>query len=493
MKKTARCNAGVLALFGVAGALVACQGASRPTPFAPAVAGPVSQANALDDRRADAAAIASTCGKSIALTDIQPVKCNFSQADYTGPFAIDAAALERDGIANVAPKTGTSKTTFTVSAGANPGFGSFTVSGGKGETLAIAFARLASAKDVVCVRPVTASKVVSLPKTGGVSGTLSLGAFAARATGCDEVEIATGADMEAAAVARAREAGAPYSPPHPLGITISIGEGLDDHPVFGYSTIVTGMQLMVSPDLHFPDGTYYATITTTSGRRSSFNGVVAFVATKGVLKIAPITLPHGKTFPFVLTARTSSILTLYPRGVVPPAPSPSPTPSTTPTPSTSPSPTAKPTTTPTPLPTSEPCKGCYGNPPPKYGDQIGTWSYDVGQGCVSYTYPCKLDDIPLEQQGCPGSAGACGTIAIFGGFYGAIRYHADIAYMGLYPPIHNNCPKEWRIVPEISGSGAIDVPKSAYFSGQTCDIVYSTLPPGKSGSYYTETIVVVLR
>ena len=464
----------VVVLFGTSVALTACQTTTRGTM-------PLQATQPTLGTWADEAAgstIKSTCGTSISIVNSQPVKCEFSEAGYTGTFRIDAATLEKNKIATVAPKIGTSQTTFRVSAGNKPGFGSFLVLGKAGDKLEISFSRLRTDRNVACVHPRTSSQKLSLPVTGGVSGTMSFGAFAAGASGCGYVKISTGADIET---------------PHPSAdsaqdvvidanggpsalLTISVGEGFDGHPIFGNAMIVSGMQLMTSPDLNFPDGTYYASITTTEGTRSHTNGIIAFTAKDGVLKVASITLPNGKSFPLIFTAKTSSIIAVYPKGVEPPPPSPSPTPSTSPTPS------ARPTPTPTEAPTQKPVRGAYGNPPPKYGVEFGTSSYKVpSPPCTGYPAPCTGTSA-IEQQTYGGS------IEVPGGMFGTIKYSANIGYMGLYPPVVNNCPKEWTIIAGLDGNGTIVIPKSHPWVNHVCEITYSTLPPGKSGTYYTETL-----
>ena len=321
--------------------------------------------------------------------------------------------------------------------------------------------RLKTAHNVVCVHPRTSPQKVALPSTGSGSGTASFTAFAAAASGCDYVKIATGKDAETSDTSEAVK---------PLGISISVGEGFDGHPILGSSMIVSGMQLMVSPDLNFPDGKYYATITTASGRRSTFYGVIAFTAKDGVLKAASITLPNGKSFPLIFTAHTTSIITLYPRGRVPPEP----------TPSTSPTPTGSPTPKPTPLPTLKPCKGCYGEPPPKYGDEIGTSSYDVpSPPCTGYPVACS-GSYPIEQQDSGGS------IEVPGGMFGTIYYDARIGYMRPLQ-VTNDCPKDWLIDAQLNGTGVIVIPKNDPWINHVCEITYSTIP-ARGGDGYSETL-----
>src|ERR1700681_4141358 len=55
---------------------------------------------------------------------------------------------------------------------------------------------LADATNSICVTPQAQAQTVTLPSTGGVTGTISFGAFDAGATGCDVLRISTGAAVE---------------------------------------------------------------------------------------------------------------------------------------------------------------------------------------------------------------------------------------------------------------------------------------------------------
>jgi len=109
--------------------LAACQ-TSSPSPALP----PATQQAKIQP---DKAVIKSTCGTSINIVYPQTVKCKFSEQGYNGTFSIKAASLEKMKIASVVPKVGTSKTTFKVIAGPNPGFGSFLVVDTKSRRLKI--------------------------------------------------------------------------------------------------------------------------------------------------------------------------------------------------------------------------------------------------------------------------------------------------------------------------------------------------------------------
>jgi hypothetical protein len=463
-----------VALFGASVVLAACQTANHGTAL------PTMTEQTLEGRpdKAPVAAILSTCGTSIAL-DAPAVPCKFSEDGYSGTFRIDATSLPKKN-AIILPKTGTSDTTFHAFTGVSAGFASFEVLDDKKNKLQITLSHLLADRNHACVHSIASSQKVSLPPTGDVSGTISFDAFPPAAKGCDYVKIATGADSEAAPsmlspdTMRTDNAGGPK----PL-LTISIGEGLNSQEFFGDKTVISGMQLQVSPNLNFPDGTYYASIETTSGQRSSLFGVIAFTAKDGVLKIASITAPNGKTIPLVFLAKTSSIITLWPRGVYPPGERSTPTPS--------PSPKATKSPTPTPSPTRTGAPGAYGNPPPYDGTTFGTYSYvwDVPP-CTGAPYQCTETDQPLTQ-GWNGNADG-GALRVPTGISGVVRFDGDIAYMHLYPPVKNDCPSDWNVVAGITGTGSITIPGSDPWMGQDCTITWSTIPPGKTGQYYEETV-----
>jgi hypothetical protein len=195
---------------------------------------------------------------------------------------------------------------------------------------------LATATNTVCVTPSSSTQSVALPATGGVSGTISFGAYPAGAAGCDSVVISTGADVTTAelmmrsAQDAVRESNANSSAPL---LTISVGEAFGSSgPVsaFGYQTIVSGMQLTVAPNLNFPDGTYYATVTA-----SGQTFIIPFTAKGGVLTVAG----GAAGLPVLILAGSSALITLYQQGVMPNTPSPSPSSSASASPSASPSPT----------------------------------------------------------------------------------------------------------------------------------------------------------
>jgi hypothetical protein len=212
----------------------------------------------------------------------------------------------------------------------------------------------ASAK--TCIYPSTRAQTVALPSAGGVSGTISVGAFPAASQTCLTVTLATGTDTNAGATAaslariasierRALSATpAPAPTPMPL-LTISIDDA------FSYGFVVTGMTLTTPSNLNFPDGTYYATIS------DQPNVGYVFTAKGGTLTLS------STNAQFLVIPFDTATLTLYPRGYVPvfsdsPTASPSASavasPSAVPSASTVPSSTPVPTPTPTPRPTPKP-------------------------------------------------------------------------------------------------------------------------------------------
>ncbi len=206
--------------------------------------------------------------------------------------------------------------------------------------------------------PSTQAQTVALAPAGGVSGTISVGAFPAASQTCIAITLATGADATANTAAsivrvasgeRAQSATpAPAPTPMPL-LTISITDA------FSYGVVITGMTLNTPSNLNFPDGTYYATISD----QTSLGYV--FTAKNGTLTLS------STNAQFLVTPLDTATLTLYPRGYVPvfstsPSASPSasasastaPSPSAVPSASAVPSPTPIPTSTPTPRPTPKP-------------------------------------------------------------------------------------------------------------------------------------------
>lgn len=378
-------------------------------------------------------------------------------------------------IARVSPMTGTSATTFVVSAGKQAGFGTFSVSDTNSNTLAVGVAHLASAHGDVCVKP-AAKAQAALPATAGITATISF-FFKPDSTGCDYVRISTGSEIETPpheALAGLDVPDDASAAPRPL-LTISVGEGIGGKGLFGDVFVVSGMQLKVSPDLNFPDGTYYATIETTEGKLTSFMGAIKFVAKDGVLTVAYANGgPKGQTLPFVIGAKSSSILALYPPGVSPPALSPSP------------SPTGSATAPPTPFPTQSPFKGAYGRPPPASNSIFGTMSWDwPDPPCPGVPAPCQWTSQLVE-----GFSGE-GHIDIPTNFVGTITFDAGLGYMENQPPVKIDCPKSWAVDVSVAGSGEIRIPKNEPWVGASCVLTLSTLPQGFHSTpfnYYTETL-----
>jgi hypothetical protein len=216
-------------------------------------------------------------------------------------------------------------------------------------------ARVSSAKSSLCVDASTTSQMVTVPPAAGIGVTLSLAEYDARATGCQNVDVATGADasdalaaasVRAAATARAQ---ATTSPAPIMSISLGAAAPQNSSGLLGWTTIVAGVSITTGNNV-FPDGTYLATCTYSVAGVSVTNSIV-FTASNGVL-----TITNGEV-PF--TANSNVQILIYNRGVVPPGYSsvvPTATPSATssPTPSAAPTssvaPTAPPTATPSPSP-----------------------------------------------------------------------------------------------------------------------------------------------
>ncbi len=455
---------GALALFLTTAVLVACESSSRTMPASPA--------NPQQLRAEARNPISSTCGAAVAVDAGDKAKCQFDERNYSGPFTVSDKKLASAKIASVSPKTGTSATTFVVSAGKQSGFGTFSVSDANSNTLAVGVAHLASAHGDVCVKPADKAQV-ALPATSGITATISF-LFKPGTKGCDYVRISTGSQIETPphdTLAALDVPDAASAAPRPL-LTISVGEGIGGSGLFGDVFVVSGMQLKVSPDLNFPDGTYYATITTTEGKLTSFMGAIKFVAKDGVLTVAHANGgPKGQTLPFVIGAKSSSIIALYPPGVSPPALSPSP------------SPTGSATAPPTPFPTSSPLKNAYGRPPPAGGVPFGTTSWDwPDPPCPGVPAPCQW-----TSQLSGGFTGE-GSILIPTNFVGTVTFDAELGYMEIYPPVKIDCPQSYTVAVSIAGAGEIVIPKNEPWVGASCVITLSTLPRGFHGNYYTETL-----
>jgi len=202
---------------------------------------------------------------------------------------------------------------------------------------------LPAATSTACLTPSTASHNVSIPNTGGVTGTIAVAAFASAGTSCDVTfTIASGSDVvdpsatADAGLRAATERRAAASSPQPQPI-FSIG--ITD--AFTSNVGVAGVTLNTPAALNFPDGTYYAVVA-----GGLLGGqTLTFTAHNGVLTLSPT--PE----PFVVVPGSTATLYLFNKGVIPPenfAPTPTPSPTPTLAPGASPSPTASPTPSPTP-------------------------------------------------------------------------------------------------------------------------------------------------
>jgi hypothetical protein len=451
-------------LFAAAASLAACQSANHSASLPPFVA---------QMRRTHGAArISSTCGDTISI-DVATAKCSFGESGYDGTFAIDAVQLRKAKDRLSHPQERHEQDGVYGTRRQEAGFGSFVVRDTNGNAQTIAFSRLAASDNHVCAHTKKSKQTVSLPPTGGVTGSLSFAAFRGKPGDCDYVKVSTGGDIEHTKphVNSMHVPGAgPKSGIKPI-LTISVGEGFDAHPVFDNSSIISGMKLTISPDLNPPDGTYYATITTISKDTITYSGVITFTAKDGVLRVSNSTLPDGKNFPLVVIAKTSSIISLYPLNAVPPPPTPSPTPSATPVP------------TPTPFPQPTGAPGTSGNPAPPEYTFMGTYQHDIpAPPCPGVPVPCKRTDIWLYQT----QFGA--ALIVPDPMYGTVKFDAQIGYMGLYAPVTNDCPKDWDVSAGLGGSGSITIPKNDPYVGQDCTLTFSTRPPGKNGTFYTEEV-----
>jgi hypothetical protein len=241
-----------------------------------------------------------------------------------------------------------------------------TACGGGGANLAAnepTQARVSSATSSSCVDASTTSQIVTVPPAAGIGVTLSLSKYDAGATGCQDVDVATGSAVNAAAAARDRASAATQAhadaaaTPAPI-MSISLGAAAPQNSsgLLGWTTIVAGVSITTGNNV-FPDGTYLATCTYSVVGVGPVTNSIVFTASNGVL-----TITNGEV-PF--TANSNVQILIYNRGVVPPGYSsvvPTATPSATPSATTSATPSATPTssaapTTPasaTPSPTPSP-------------------------------------------------------------------------------------------------------------------------------------------
>lgn len=351
---------------------------------------------------------------------------------------------------------------------------------------------LATESHTFCVHPQAAAQDVTLPATGGVTGTLSFGAFAtADPSGCDVVRIATGDAVEGSTTGttssplRIRANGAVHKPL----ITISVGEGLDGHSIFGDEAIISGMQLQLPPELNFPDGTYYMTLTSTDTEGKPRVQVLALTATSGMLEVASQTDPLSNTsFPVVVLANTSAILSIYARGVTPTDNDIAATidagtsDAATQPPTIDISDAGLPPLDPNEPDHAPPTQGFFGYPPPNQGAKIGYVRAAWSPGC-SGNPGCN------GQQEIVSNGGEPAALNVPLNMVGNITWEANIAYMQLRDASWE-CPADWDVSVGMDGTGHIYIPPGDPFL-KDCTITYSTLMPGQSGGYYTMSFKLV--
>jgi hypothetical protein len=336
---------------------------------------------------------------------------------------------------------------------------------------------LPSDSQTFCVTPSTSPQDVALPLVGGVSGTLSFGPFPAGATGCYGVKFATGGSI----AARSHSPTLPFAlssgSTRPL-LTVSVGEAFGANPVFGQTSVVTGMTFK-SDALNFPDGDYYMSITkaTSEGTRVQ---TIKLTAMNGVLTVAPLRTEgifgtDGKNaqFPQLVLANTTAILTLYPRGVLPPDPSETET-NTPRTKDVSEADLPPLPTDPPPMSTTLP--GAKGLPPPVAGTLIGySRSYWPAPECSGNP---GCDSVrPIESNG-----GSITPIDGVEGMTGTVSFSLNIAYM-LIAAIDIDCPSDWDVTVGFNGSGIISIPPSHPFTDAICVINFSTVRAGEGSGY----------
>jgi len=326
------------------------------------------------------------------------------------------------------------------------------------------------------VTPNTMPQDVALPETGGVSGTLSFGAYPAGATGCNGVKIATG---DSAVVTSSF---APKLLVHPLAsgstkplLTVSVGEVFESNGLFGQTSIVTGMTLNLG--VVFPDGVYFMTIKkqTTDGPRIQ---TVKLVGMNGVLTVAPLVVDglgmEGKNsqFPQLFIANSTAVLTLYPMGVSPPGVSDGE--SNTPQEKDISKAELPPPAT-TPPETSEASPGARGLPPPAYGVLAGHSRSVWTPGCTANP---GCDNVRPVYSG----GGNVTQVDGAAGMSGTVTFQLDIAYMQIRD-IFIDCPSDWQVDAGFNGNGTISIPASHPFVNATCEITYSTIRPGEGSGY----------
>jgi hypothetical protein len=235
-----------------------------------------------------------------------------------------------------------------------------------------------------CIAPSGQTQTVPLPSAGGLSGTITVGAFSGSSSSCLAITVATGADatLTGAPASAKRSVLTAASPlPSPLA-QIDL-----NNTVSNVTWLAVTFQLQ-SPAV-VPAGNYPATITTTVdlGDGQVLTTVANYSLAVAANGTASIVGPIAQ-----LNVNTTGLLTIYPVGATLPTPTPSQSPSASPTasasasasPSTTPAPSAAPSATPsaTPSPTAMPstgddCVPYYFNNPP-CGSYVANGYFDGG-------------------------------------------------------------------------------------------------------------------
>ena len=183
------------------------------------------------------------------------------------------------------------------------------------------------------VTPSAAAQTLTVPNTGGFTGSLTVGAFAAGTTGTMQITFLAG---DAATLSSVRRDSASVRAPQAAGGPIfqtQISGGISGQ------VLITGYLLNTPSNLVFPNGTYQAVLSyNTLGTQG-----LTFVAQNGVLTL----VTNGN--PLIILPGQTLLLSVYAPGVTPgPTPSPSPSPSPSPAPGATPTPSPTPSPVPTP-------------------------------------------------------------------------------------------------------------------------------------------------
>jgi hypothetical protein len=115
-----------------------------------------------------------------------------------------------------------------------------------------------AATNTFCITPSTSAQAVTVPNTGGFTGTLNIGAVASAAASCDvNVAVASGADaavrsgVTAAALRRIAATNPANGPIWSISLSNAYVGGVE----------MTGATLNTPSAINDPDGTYYAVVT----------------------------------------------------------------------------------------------------------------------------------------------------------------------------------------------------------------------------------------